>query len=61
MNAGAMGGAVFDVVESVRLMSFDGIAHERTARDMTVAYRSCPTLKEHIALSAVLRGQAWFA
>ncbi len=58
MNAGAMGGALFDVVESVRLMSFDGIAHERTAQDMTVDYRSCPTLKDHIALSAVLCGQA---
>jgi len=57
MNAGAMGGSVFDVVESVRLMSFDGITHERTARDMTFAYRSCLTLKEHIALSAVIRGQ----
>ena len=30
MNAGAMGGAMFDVVESVRLMDFDGKVHERT-------------------------------
>ena len=45
MNAGAMGGAVFDVVESVRLMSFDGVVRERTARDLMVAYRSCPVLK----------------
>jgi len=57
MNAGAMGRAVFDVVEVVRLMSLDGIAHERTAREMTVAYRTCPTLKDHIALSAILRGE----
>jgi UDP-N-acetylenolpyruvoylglucosamine reductase len=57
MNAGAMGGVVFDVVESVRLMSFDGIVHEFPARDLIVAYRSCSALKEHIALSAVLRGQ----
>jgi UDP-N-acetylenolpyruvoylglucosamine reductase len=57
MNAGAMGDAVFDVVEVVRLMSFDGIPHERAARDMTVAYRSCPTLKDHIAISAILRGK----
>ena len=57
MNAGAMGGAVFDMVESVRLMGFDGQVHERAAQDMTVTYRSCPMLKEHIALSAVLRGQ----
>ena len=58
MNAGAMGGALFDVVKSVRFMSLDGIAHERTAQDMTFDYRSCPTLKDHVALSAVLRGQA---
>jgi UDP-N-acetylenolpyruvoylglucosamine reductase len=58
MNAGAMGGALFDVVESVRLMSLDGIDHERTARNMTFDYRSCQTLKDHIALSAVLRGKA---
>jgi UDP-N-acetylenolpyruvoylglucosamine reductase len=57
MNAGAMGGALFDVVESVRLMSCDGIVHERAAQDMTVAYRSCPTLKDQVALSAVLRVQ----
>jgi UDP-N-acetylenolpyruvoylglucosamine reductase len=57
MNAGAMGGEMHDVVESVRLMSFDGVIHEWTARELTAAYRSCPTLKAHIALSAVLRGQ----
>ena len=57
MNAGAVGGVVFDVVDSVRVMSFDGVVDERTVRDLIVAYRSCSTLKENIALSAVLRGQ----
>jgi UDP-N-acetylenolpyruvoylglucosamine reductase len=57
MNAGAMGGAIFDVVESVRLMSFDGTVQERPARELAAAYRSCPMLTTHIALSAVLRGQ----
>jgi UDP-N-acetylenolpyruvoylglucosamine reductase len=56
MNAGAMGGATFDVVESVRLMNFDGIVHELTSGEMSVAYRSCPTLKVRIALSAVFKG-----
>jgi UDP-N-acetylenolpyruvoylglucosamine reductase len=56
MNAGAMGGAIFDVVESVRLMSFDGKAQEQAARELTTAYRSCPALKTHIALAAVLCG-----
>jgi UDP-N-acetylenolpyruvoylglucosamine reductase len=57
MNAGAMGKAMFDVVESVRLMAFDGTIHNRPAREMSVAYRGCPSLKNQIGLSAVLRGQ----
>ena len=57
MNAGAMGGAMFDVVESVRLMSFDGKVHEQAAQKLTIAYRSCPVLRTHIALAAVLCGR----
>jgi UDP-N-acetylenolpyruvoylglucosamine reductase len=58
MNAGAMGGAMFQVVESVRLMSFDGKVREQAARELTTAYRSCPAFKTHIALAAVLGGQS---
>jgi UDP-N-acetylenolpyruvoylglucosamine reductase len=58
MNAGAMGGAMFDVVETVRLMTFDGKVQQRAARELAVSYRCCPVLKAHIALSAVLRGRA---
>jgi UDP-N-acetylenolpyruvoylglucosamine reductase len=57
MNAGAMGGATFDVVESVQMMDFAGNVLERPARDLPVEYRSCPALKTHIALSVVLRGR----
>jgi UDP-N-acetylenolpyruvoylglucosamine reductase len=57
MNAGAMGGAMFDVVESVRLMSFDGKVQEQAAQELTTAYRSCPVLKTHIALAAVICGR----
>jgi UDP-N-acetylenolpyruvoylglucosamine reductase len=57
MNAGAMGGAMFDVVESVRLMGFDGMVQELPVRELPVAYRSCPILKQQLALSAVLRGR----
>ena len=57
MNAGAMAGAMFDVVESVRLMDFNGQVQTRTSREMDVEYRSCGTLKSHIALEALLRGQ----
>lgn len=57
MNAGAMGGATFDVVESVRVMDFDGTVRELSPREMEVAYRSCSTLKHLVALGAVLVGR----
>ena len=57
MNAGAMGGATFDVIESVRLMDFGGKVHELTPKEMSVAYRGCSTLKNHIALGAVSKGR----
>jgi UDP-N-acetylmuramate--alanine ligase len=57
MNAGAMGGEMFDVVQSVRLMDFDGNVLERTKKEMTVQYRSCLTLKTDIALGAALKGE----
>jgi UDP-N-acetylenolpyruvoylglucosamine reductase len=57
MNAGAMGSSLFEVVESVRLMDFNGVPHERPPEEMAVDYRSCPSLKAHIALGAVLKGR----
>ncbi|HWF18418.1 MAG TPA: UDP-N-acetylmuramate--alanine ligase, partial [Verrucomicrobiae bacterium] len=56
MNAGAMGGWMFDVVESIRYMDYTGQAHEEMASKVPVEYRSCPLLKDHIALGAVLKG-----
>jgi len=55
MNAGAMGGATFDVVESVRVMDFDGNISEMSPKEMSVDYRSCAALKNHIALGAVFK------
>lgn len=57
MNAGAMGGAIFDRVESVRLMDFSGQVFERPAAELDAKYRGCAALKSSIALAAVLRGQ----
>jgi UDP-N-acetylenolpyruvoylglucosamine reductase len=57
MNAGAMGGATFDVVESVRLMDYSGKIQERSRAGMPVEYRCCPLLKNHIALGAVFKCQ----
>ena len=57
MNAGAMGSALFDLVESVRLMDPTGRVEERTRSDLQVQYRSCSTLRNYIALGAVLHGR----
>jgi UDP-N-acetylenolpyruvoylglucosamine reductase len=58
MNAGAMTSAMFDVVESVRVMDFDGHVRELLPAEMSVKYRGCADLKEHIALGVVLKGRA---
>lgn len=55
MNAGAMGAATFDVVESVRMMNSNGRILELSASSMLPGYRSCPVLKNHVALGAVFR------
>jgi UDP-N-acetylmuramate--alanine ligase len=57
MNAGAMGAAIFDVVESVRLMDRTGRVAELKRAELQVQYRSCPALRTQIALGAVLHGQ----
>jgi len=55
MNAGAMGGETFNAVETVRAMDFAGNVREFTRAEMAVSYRSCATLKNHVALGAVFR------
>jgi UDP-N-acetylenolpyruvoylglucosamine reductase len=55
MNAGAMGGATFDAVESVRIMDHGGEARELPANEVKVEYRSCDLFRTHIALGAVFK------
>ena len=55
MNAGAMGSATFDAVESVRLMDHAGEVRELVPGEMAVEYRSCATLKNQVALGVVFR------
>jgi len=57
MNAGTMGGSMFDVVVSVRMMDYLGRVEESALSQIKVAYRACPTLKTQIALVALLRGK----
>ena len=55
MNAGAMGGWMFDVVDEVRVMSMQGEVRNLPKSAMSVDYRSCDDLKDAVALWAVIR------
>jgi UDP-N-acetylenolpyruvoylglucosamine reductase len=58
MNAGAMGGWMFDVVDDVRLMTLDGEVATLPKSAMHVDYRFCGELRDAIALGATLRPMA---
>lgn len=58
MNAGAMGGWTFDVVEEVHLMTLAGEKHVMTKAQMHVDYRHCAELEQAVALGAFLRPRA---
>jgi UDP-N-acetylenolpyruvoylglucosamine reductase len=55
MNAGAMGGATFEAVESLRVMDRGGQVSELAAAEVKAEYRCCSLLKSHIALGVVFR------
>ena len=55
MNAGAMGGWMFDVVEEVQLMTYTGQVQTLARSEMQVDYRHCAELQNAIALGALLR------
>jgi UDP-N-acetylenolpyruvoylglucosamine reductase len=58
MNAGAMGNATFNAVEKIRVMDWSGKIQEIFRKDIQVEYRSCPLLKNQIAISAIFKGTA---
>ncbi|MCF7760162.1 MAG: UDP-N-acetylmuramate dehydrogenase [Cephaloticoccus sp.] len=58
MNAGAMGGWMFDVVEEVQLLTLTGEIVTRKKSEMQVEYRHCADLDHAIALGALLRPAA---
>jgi UDP-N-acetylenolpyruvoylglucosamine reductase len=55
MNAGAMGGWMFDVVDEVKLMTLDGELRTLKKSEMHVDYRHCAELHEAVALGALLK------
>ncbi|MFT3782332.1 MAG: UDP-N-acetylmuramate dehydrogenase [Nibricoccus sp.] len=54
MNAGAMGGWIYDIVEEVQLMTRDGEIRIVKKADLHVAYRHCAELEDAIALGALI-------
>lgn len=55
MNAGAMGGWIFDLVEQVHYLGLDGSLRIRRREELHVEYRRCAELEDAIALGAILR------
>ena len=58
MNAGAMGGWMFDVVEEVQLLTTAGEVRTLRKEEMHVDYRHCAELHDAVALGALLRPAA---
>ena len=58
MNAGAMGGWMFDVVAELHLMTWPGEVRHMPKAELHVAYRHCAELQDTIALGAYLQPAA---
>ena len=58
MNAGAMGGWTYDVVERVRFMAMDGTVYEMAKEELHYGYRHCKELVGTIAIGALLKSNA---
>ena len=58
MNAGAMGGWIFDVVESIEWLTPQGRVRAARRDCFDALYRDCPQLHGAVVLSAVLRSSA---
>jgi len=55
MNAGAMGGWMFDVVDEVEALTFQGERLSWQREALTVGYRHCRELESAVAVAAVLK------
>jgi len=56
MNAGAMGGWAFDIIESVEVMTAEGEVKTLPSSEVEVHYRNVPLFEQSIALGAWLKG-----
>ncbi len=57
MNAGAMGGEMFDHVQRVTFLDGDGVIRTREREEITAGYRDVPELRRNFALQAVFKGK----
>ena len=55
MNAGAMGGWIFDVVERVQFLDSEGILRDLPQSEFNFGYRKVEEISEGMALGAILR------
>lgn len=55
MNAGAMGSRIFDLVEEVEFIRYDGELKKEKRDWFHVGYRECRELGDSVVLSAILR------
>lgn len=53
MNAGAVGGETWDIIESVETINIDGVVTKRTAEDFEIAYR-------HVKAASNENKNEWF-
>ncbi len=58
MNAGAMGGWMFEVVEEVRFLTKEGEERRLPREELHYGYRHCRELEDGFAVEAVLRAPA---
>jgi UDP-N-acetylenolpyruvoylglucosamine reductase len=58
MNAGAMGGWIFDVIEQVEYVTADGETRRGGRADFNPGYRECPELLNAVAIGAVFHAPA---
>ncbi len=55
MNAGCYGGETWDIVDSVRTISRDGVVHQRAAREFRTGYRSVTGPTDEAFVAATFR------
>ena len=58
MNAGAMGGWIFDLVDEVQFITPAGGVCTRRRENLHIGYRQCDDLRDAVALGALLRPAA---